>query len=57
MVLVLNLGVWSRFLKNDFVDTNVLIGGSKVIGVVVVLKSFVYSGSLAGFSIVGWTDL
>jgi hypothetical protein len=50
MVMVLNLGVCSRFLTNDFVNTNVT-------GVVVVLKSFAYSGSLAGVSIVGWTDL
>jgi hypothetical protein len=57
MVLVLNLGVWSRFLTNNFVDRDVLICGSNVIGVVVVLKSFMYSGSLAGVSIVGWTDL
>ncbi len=38
MVLVLNLGVWSRFLTNDFVDANVLICGSNVIGVVVVRR-------------------
>ncbi len=57
MVLVLNLGVWSRFLTNNFVDTNVLICGSNVIGGVVVMKSFVYLGLLAGVSIVGWTDL
>jgi hypothetical protein len=57
MVLVLNLGVWSRFLINNFVDTNVLICGLNVIGVVLVLKSFVYSGLLAGVSIVGQTDL
>jgi hypothetical protein len=57
MVLVLNLGVWSRFLTHDFVDTNVLICGLNVIGVVVVSKRFVYSGLLAGVSIVGQTDL
>jgi hypothetical protein len=57
MVLVLNLGVWRRFLTNNFVDTNVLIFGSNVIGVVVVSKSFAYLGSLAGVSIAGWTDL
>ncbi len=57
MVLVLNLGVWSRFLTNNFVDANVLICGSNVTGAVVVLKSFVYSGLLAGVSIVGRTDL
>ncbi len=57
MVMVLNLGVCSRFLTNNFVDTNVLICGSNVTGVVVVSKSFVYLGSLAGVSIVGRTDL
>jgi hypothetical protein len=57
MVLVLNLGVLSRFLTNNFVDTNVLICGLNIIGVVVVSKSFVYSGLLAGVNIVGRTDL
>jgi hypothetical protein len=57
MVLVLNLGVWSRFLTNNVVDTNVLVCGLNVIGVVVVLKSFVYFVSLAGVSIVGQMDL
>jgi hypothetical protein len=57
MVLVLNLGIWRRFLTNDYVDTDVLICGSNVTGVVVVLKSFVYLGLLAGVSIVGRTDL
>jgi hypothetical protein len=57
MVLVLNLGVWSKVLTNNFVDTDVLICGLNVIGVVVVSKSFVYLGSLAGLSIVGRTDL
>ncbi len=38
-------------------DTNVLICGLNVAGVVVVSKSFVYSGLLAGVSIVGRTDL
>ncbi len=42
MVMVLNLGVWSRFLTNGFVDTDVLICGSNVTGVVVVLKSFMF---------------
>ena len=50
MVMVLNLGVCSRFLTNDFVATDVT-------GVVVVSKSFVYLGSLAGVIIVGQTDL
>jgi hypothetical protein len=53
--VVLNLGVCSRFLKNNFVDTNVLISGLNVTGVV--SKSFVYAGLLAGVSIVGRTDL
>ncbi len=53
MVMVLNLGVRSRFLTNDFVVANVLICGSNVPGIVDVLKSFVYSGSLAGASMVG----
>jgi hypothetical protein len=44
MGMVLNLGVCSRFLTNNFVDTNVLICGLNVTGVVVVLRSFVYSG-------------
>jgi hypothetical protein len=57
IVLVLNLGVWSRFLTNNFVDTNVLICGSNVIGVVEVLKSLMYLGLLAGVSIVGRMDL
>ena len=57
MVVVLNLGVWSRFLTNNYVDTNVLICGSNVTGVVVVSKSSVYLESLAGVSIVGRTDL
>ncbi len=57
MVLVLNLVVWSRFLTDNFVDTNVLICGSNVTGAVVVSKIFVYSGSLAGVSIVRQTDL
>ncbi len=43
-------------MTNDIVDTNVLICGSNVIGDVVVLKSFVYLGSLAGVSIVGQMD-
>ncbi len=57
IVLVLSLGFWSRFLTNNFVDTDVLICGSNVTGVVVVSKSFLYSRSLAGVSIVGRTDL
>ncbi len=57
MVMVLNLGVCSRFLINNFMDTNILICGSNVTGVVVVSKSFVYLGSLVGVSIVGQTDL
>jgi hypothetical protein len=57
MVMVLNLGVCSRFLTNDFMDTNVLVCGSNVTGVVDVSKSFVYTISLAGVSMVGQTDL
>ncbi len=57
MVLVLNLGVWSRFLTNNFADNNVLICGLNVIAVVIVSKSFVYSGLLGGVSNVGQTDL
>jgi hypothetical protein len=57
MVMVLNLGVCSRFLTNNFMNTNVLICGSNVTGVVVVMKSFVYLGLLTGVSIVGRTDL
>jgi hypothetical protein len=58
MVMALNLGVCStRFLTNDFVDTNVLICCSNNTGVVVVSKSFVYSELLVGISIVGRTDL
>ncbi len=57
VVMVLNLGVCSRFLTNNFVDTNFLIYGLDVTGVVVVSKSFMYSGSLTDVSIVGWTDL
>ncbi len=53
MVMVLNLSVCSRFLTNNFMDTNVLIFGLNVTGVVVVSKSFVYSESLTGVSIVG----
>ena len=57
MVMVLNLGVCHRFLTNNFVDAVVLICGSNVPGIVDVSKSFVYSGSLAGVSVVGRTDL
>ncbi len=57
MAMVLNLGVCSRFLTNNFVDTNVLICGLNVTGVVVVLKSFVYLGLLTGVSMGGGTDL
>ncbi len=57
MIVVLNLGVCSRFLTNDFIDTNVLICCSNVTGVVVVLKSFVYSRLLVGVIIVGRADL
>ncbi len=57
MVMVLNLCVCSRFLTNDFVDANVLIQGSHVPGFVDVSKSLVYSGLLAGVSMVGQTDL
>jgi hypothetical protein len=57
MVMVLDLGVWSRFLKNNFVHTNILICGLDVTGVAVVSKSSVYSGLLMGVSIVGRTDL
>ena len=57
MVMVLNLSVCSRFLTNNFMDTNVLIFGLNVTGVVVVSKSFVYSGLLMGVSIVSQTDL
>jgi hypothetical protein len=57
MVMVLNLGcVYSRFLTKDFVDTDVLIFGPNFTGVVVFLKSFVYSGPLTGVRIVGRTD-
>ena len=48
MVMVLNLGVCSRFLTNNFMVTNVLICGLNDTGVVVVSKSFVYLGSLTG---------
>jgi hypothetical protein len=47
------LQVQQGWQLNNFVDTNVLICGSDVTGVVVVLKSFVYSGLLMGVSIVG----
>ncbi len=57
MVVVLNLGVCRRFLTNNFVDTNVLICGLNVTGVVVVSKNFVYLGLLVVVSIVGWTGL
>ncbi len=58
MVMVLNLGVCSKFLTNNFVDTNVLIRGSNVTGVAVFSKSVVYSGSLVGgVSIVGQSNL
>ncbi len=57
MVMVLNFGVCIRFLTNDFVDTNVLICCLNVTDVAVILKSFVYLGSLAGVSIVRRTDL
>jgi hypothetical protein len=57
MVMVLHLGVCSRFLTNNFMDTNVFICGSSVTDVFVVSKSFVYSGLLAGVNIVWRTDL
>jgi hypothetical protein len=57
MVMVLNLGVSSRFLTNNFVDTNVLSSGLNVTGLVDVSKSFVYLESLAGVSMVGRINL
>jgi hypothetical protein len=57
MVKDLKLGDCGNFLTPNFVDINVLICGLSVTGVVVVLKSFVYSGLLTGVSIVGGTDL
>ncbi len=57
IVMVLNRGVCSRFLTNNFEDTNVSICGSHVTDFVDATKSFVYSRSLAGVSIVGQTDL
>jgi hypothetical protein len=57
MVMVLNHDVCSRFLTKDFMDTDVLICGSKFSGFVVFLKSSMYSGSLMGVRIVGQTDL
>ncbi len=57
LVIILNLGVCSRFLTKDFVDMGGLICGSKYSVVVVFLKSFVYSGSLMDVKIVGRTDL
>ncbi len=57
MVMAVNLCVCSRFLTNNFVDTDDLICGSNVTGIVDVSKSFVNLGSLAGVSMVGETDL
>ncbi len=57
LVMVLNLGVCSRFLTKDFVDTNILICGSNFSFVVGFSKSFVNSGSLTDVRIVGRSDL
>ncbi len=53
IVMVLNLGVYSGFLTNNFMDINVLICGSNITGIVDVSKSLVYSGLLVGVSIEG----
>ena len=57
MVMVLNLGVFSRFLTNNFMDTNVLICGSKFSFVVGFSKSVVYLGLMMDVRNVGQTDL
>ncbi len=57
LVMVLNLGVRSRFLTNDFVNTNVLICGSKFSFVVGFSKSVVYLGLMMDVRNVGQTDL
>jgi hypothetical protein len=58
MVLILNLGVWSRFLTNDFVKEFVVVDGF-VVGFTLgflsccVGNSFVYCGSSCGVRKVG----
>jgi hypothetical protein len=52
--MVLNLGVYcSRFLTNDFVDTDVLVGGTNFSIVVDFSKSFLYSGLLTDLKVDG----
>jgi hypothetical protein len=53
MVMVLNLGVCSRFLTKDVVDIDVLICGSNFPGSVVFSKDFVYSGTLWVLGLLG----
>jgi hypothetical protein len=53
MVLILNLGVWSRFFPNDFVKEFVVVNGFVVdftLGFLLCCRgnSFVYCGSLRG---------
>jgi hypothetical protein len=58
MVLILNLGIWSRFFPNDFVKEFVVINGF-VVGFTLGFlsccsgNSFVYCGSLRGVRNVG----
>jgi hypothetical protein len=58
MVLILNLGVWSRFLSNDFVkefDVVDVFVGDFTLGFLSCCggNSFVYCGSLPGVRKVG----
>ncbi len=58
MVLILNLGVWSRFFPNDFVKEFVVVNGFLVEFTLGFLSccsenSFVYCGSLRGVRKVG----
>jgi hypothetical protein len=58
MVLILNLGVWSRFFPNDFVKAFVVVNGFMVDFKLVFLSCYsgnssVYCGSLRGVRKVG----
>ncbi len=58
MVLILNLGVWSRFLPNDFVEEFVVVENFVEFFTLIFLScgarnSFVYCGSLRGVRKVG----
>jgi hypothetical protein len=57
LVMVLDLSACSRFLTKDFVDTDVLVGGTNFSFVFDFSKIFWYLGFLTDVRIVGQTDL